>query len=150
MDRLKAAAAAKAAGQTPAATPKPKAIKYGLNHVTHLVESGAAKLVVIAHDVDPIELVVWLPTLCRKMNVPFCIVKGKARLGYLVHKKTASVLAVTEVNKEHVTKLQALVDTFKATYDNYERKAGGLIMSKKNQIKAAKLKRGLAGTAKKF
>ena len=22
----------------------------------------------IAHDVDPIELVVWLPALCRKMN----------------------------------------------------------------------------------
>lgn len=29
----------------------------------------------IAHDVDPIELVVWLPALCRKMNVPYCIVK---------------------------------------------------------------------------
>jgi large subunit ribosomal protein L7Ae len=40
-----------------------------------------AQLVVIAHDVDPIELVVWLPALCRKMEVPYCIVKGKARLG---------------------------------------------------------------------
>ena len=38
-------------------------------------------MVVIAHDVDPIELVVWLPALCRKMEVPYCIVKGKARLG---------------------------------------------------------------------
>lgn len=36
---------------------------------------------VIAHDVDPIELVVWLPALCRKMEIPYCIVKGKARLG---------------------------------------------------------------------
>lgn len=36
---------------------------------------------VIAHDVDPIELVVWLPALCRKMEVPYCIVKGKSRLG---------------------------------------------------------------------
>lgn len=35
----------------------------------------------IAHDVDPIELVVWLPALCRKMEIPYCIVKGKARLG---------------------------------------------------------------------
>lgn len=40
-----------------------------------------AQLVVIAHDVDPIELVVWLPALCRKMGVPYCIVKGKSRLG---------------------------------------------------------------------
>ena len=36
---------------------------------------------VIAHDVDPIELVVWLPALCRKMEVPYAIVKGKSRLG---------------------------------------------------------------------
>jgi len=43
--------------------------------------------VIISHDVDPIELVVWLPALCRKMNIPYCIVKGKARLGHVVHKK---------------------------------------------------------------
>lgn len=42
---------------------------------------GKAQLVVIAHDVDPIELVIWLPALCRKMGIPYCIVKGKARLG---------------------------------------------------------------------
>lgn len=39
-------------------------VKYGLNHVTTLIENKKAKLVVIAHDVDPIELVVFLPTLC--------------------------------------------------------------------------------------
>lgn len=38
----------------------------------------------IAHDVDPIELVVWLPALCRKMEIPYCIVKGKARLGTVI------------------------------------------------------------------
>ena len=27
-----------------------------------------------------VQLVVWLPALCRKMGVPYCIVKGKARL----------------------------------------------------------------------
>ena len=45
--------------------------------MTYLVEQGKAQLVVISHDVDPIELVVWLPALCRKMNVPYCIVKVK-------------------------------------------------------------------------
>merc|ERR1711920_357476 len=44
-------------------TKKPQVIKYGLNHVTTLVEQKQAKLVAIAHDVDPIELVVWLPAL---------------------------------------------------------------------------------------
>lgn len=40
-----------------------------------LVECGKAQLVVVAHDVDPVELVVWLPALCKKMGVPYCIVK---------------------------------------------------------------------------
>lgn len=40
-----------------------------------------AQLVVIAYDVDPKELVVWLPDLCRKREVPYCIVKGKSCLG---------------------------------------------------------------------
>lgn len=56
---------------------KPVVLKYGLNHVTTLVEQKEAKMVAIACDVDPIELVVWLPQLCRKMGVPFCIVKSR-------------------------------------------------------------------------
>ena len=56
------------------------AIKYGLNHVTTLVEEGKAQLVMIAHDVDPIELVLWLPALCKKQGVPYCIVKARAPL----------------------------------------------------------------------
>ena len=54
-------------------------IKFGLKHVTTLIEEQKASLVVIAHDVNPIELVVWLPALCRKMGIPYCIMKGKVR-----------------------------------------------------------------------
>ena len=54
---------------------KPVVVKYGINHITTLVEQKQASLVVIAHDVDPIELVVWLPALCRRMDVPYVIVK---------------------------------------------------------------------------
>ena len=109
-DRLLKRAQAEAEGKTPE-TKKPIVVKYGLNHVTYLIEQvlippsshllcstdfcccvlslilcvlslqNKAQLVVIAHDVDPIELVVWLPALCRKMEIPYCIVKGKARLG---------------------------------------------------------------------
>ena len=66
---------------------KPYAVKYGLNHVVGLVENKKANVVFIANDVEPIELVVFLPALCRKMGVPYAIVKGKARLGVVVHKK---------------------------------------------------------------
>jgi large subunit ribosomal protein L7Ae len=88
-------------------------VKYGINHITQLVESGKAQCVVIAHDVDPIELVVWLPALCKKMGVPYCIVKGKARLGTVVHKKTATALALTAVKNEDQREFAKLVESFK-------------------------------------
>merc|ERR1711974_425181 len=81
-------------------TKKPQVIKFGLNHLTTLVEEKTAKLVIIADDVDPIELVCWLPALCRKKDVPYCIVKGKGRLGQLVHKKFASCLALSSVSQD--------------------------------------------------
>merc|ERR1712007_171513 len=95
-------------------TSKPQVIKYGLNHVTTLVENKTAKLVVIAHDVDPLELVCWLPALCRKKEVPYCIIKGKGRLGQLVHKKSASCLAVQSVRKEDQADLETLASNMMA------------------------------------
>ena len=93
---------------------KPLFVKYGLNHCVALVEAKKASLVVIAHDVDPIELVVFLPALCRKMGVPYVIVKGKARLGTVVHKKTAAVLVVQDVKSEDQRELATLVSAAKA------------------------------------
>jgi large subunit ribosomal protein L7Ae len=132
--RLVATAAAEAKNQDVSKGSKPKHIKYGLNHITELIESKKAKLVVIAHDVDPIELVVWLPALCRKMDVPYCIVKGKARLGQFVYKKTATALALTEVNKEDMHKLDQLVQNYRVMYNDAtgdRRKWGGGVMGTK-------------------
>jgi len=113
----------------PKSTQKPMFVKYGLNHVTTLIETKKAKLVVIAHDVDPIELVVWLPALCRKMNVPYVIIKGKARLGHIVHKKTVSALAITEIRKEDAPKLEQFVQNaniqFKDNSSDRKRWGGG-------------------------
>merc|ERR1711881_805539 len=103
--RLRNAANAKAEGKE-ADTKKPVFLKFGLQHVTSLGENGDAKLVVIAHDVDPIELVVWLPQLCRNKNIPIVIVKDKARLGKMVHQSTASCCAFTTVKKEDVNDLE--------------------------------------------
>jgi large subunit ribosomal protein L7Ae len=41
----------------------------------------------------------WLPALCKRMNVPFMIVKGKSRLGKLVNKKTATCIALTRIKE---------------------------------------------------
>merc|ERR1711956_150773 len=73
---------------------KPISIKFGINHITKLCEQKKAQLVCIAHDVDPIELVMWLPAVCRKMDIPYCIVKSKSRLGALVHQWGGGIMGV--------------------------------------------------------
>merc|ERR1712023_552757 len=66
-ERLAAQAAKGAGGEK-----RPVAVKMGINHVTTLVEEKKAKLVIIAHDVDPVEIIVWLPALCKARGVPYC------------------------------------------------------------------------------
>jgi len=117
-ERLVKRAAAEVKGQAAAAQPKPKVLKFGVNHVVSLVERKLAKLVVIAHDVDPIEMVVYLPALCRKMDVPYCIVKGKGRLGHLVYQKNATCVALTDINKEDNNRLNMLVDNLRLMYND--------------------------------
>ncbi|PWN33744.1 ribosomal protein L7Ae [Meira miltonrushii] len=121
---------------------KPLFVKYGLNHIVALVEAKKANLVVIADDVDPIELVVFLPALCRKMGIPYVIVKGKARLGTLVHKKTAAVCAIQDVRSEDERELSTLVQAAKANYlDKYEesrRHWGGGVRGNKSATMLAK------------
>jgi len=108
-----------------------------------------AALVVIAHDVEPLELVVWLPALCRKMDVPYCIVKGKARLGHFVYKKTATAVALTEVKKEHHQTLTNLVQTLRVLYNDnaaIRTEWGGGIMGRKFNDRIKKEKSRAAAT----
>ncbi len=130
---------------------KPYVVKYGLNHVVSLVENKKAKLVLIANDVDPIELVVFLPALCRKMGVPYAIVKGKARLGTLIHQKTSTVAALVDVRTEDEPALAKLISTinpqFIDTYDNNKRHWGGGVLGSKHNDRFAKKARAAAREA---
>ncbi|KAF4554894.1 60S ribosomal protein L8-B [Elsinoe fawcettii] len=131
---------------------KPYAVKYGLNHVVGLIENKKAALVLIPNDVDPIELVIFLPALCRKMGIPYAIVKGKARLGTVVHKKTAAVLALTEVRQEDKNELSKLLSTIKEGYtaqnEEAKRHWGGGIMGAKANARTAKKKKALESAIK--
>jgi large subunit ribosomal protein L7Ae len=155
--RLRAAAEKVAAGGKVDQGKKPVVVKYGINHITALVEAKKASLVVIAHDVDPIEIVVWLPALCRKMGVPYCIVKSKSRLGTVVHKKTATALAITDVHPEDKQTLAALVTAIKSNcnlifnlsivnekFDETRKVWGGGIMGQKSNDKILKREKAAA------
>ncbi|KAI8598651.1 50S ribosomal protein L30e-like protein, partial [Dissophora ornata] len=85
-------------------------LKFGIKHIAHLVESRKARLVVIAVDVDYKSLVIWLPALCRRMKVPYVIVKDKARLGSLVNKRYATAVAFTAPRLEDSKELTNLIE----------------------------------------
>eukprot|EP01147_Barroeca_monosierra_P005404 gene5404-7141_t len=210
-DRLRKLAAEKATKDKATVGEKPVVLKFGLNHVTALIEQRKARLVVIAHDVDPIEafaisatrvligghfvlrcrscfvkqsvlllysvhsltldelannqsvfgyvhatsprplLVVFIPALCRKLDVPYCIVKSKARLGRLVHHKTATCLALTSVKKADEVALNTLIDTlnnnYKDRFDEIRKTWGGQKMGMKTNHKLAEMARKRAREA---
>lgn len=56
-------------------------IKKGANEVTKAVDRGLAKLVLIAEDVDPPEIVAHLPLLCEERRIPYVYVPSKQKLG---------------------------------------------------------------------
>lgn len=56
-------------------------LRKGTNEATKAIERGEAKLVVIAEDVDPEEIVMHLPQLCGEKGIPFCYVTEKTALG---------------------------------------------------------------------
>lgn len=56
-------------------------IRKGVNEATKAVERGIAKLVVVAEDVDPKEIVMHLPALCDEKKIPLHKVPSKNDLG---------------------------------------------------------------------
>lgn len=73
---------------------------------------------VTADDVDPIKLVVFLPALCHKMGIPYCIIQGRARLTHVVHRKTCTTVAFTQVNSEDKGALVKLVEAIQTNYND--------------------------------
>ncbi|ESN94513.1 hypothetical protein HELRODRAFT_68824, partial [Helobdella robusta] len=146
--RLVEMAKNKVKGKSVEQTKRPPVMRSGINTVTALVERKKTDLVVIASDVDPIEIVLFLPALCRKMGVAYCIVKNKSRLGRVVHRKTVTCLAFPTVNSEDRSALNKLVETVKTDFneraEEIRRHWGGGVMGHKSQARIAKLEKAKA------
>jgi large subunit ribosomal protein L7Ae len=56
-------------------------VKKGTNEVTKAIERGISKLVIIAEDVEPPEVVAHLPILCEEHGIPYGFVPSKQELG---------------------------------------------------------------------
>ncbi|UCD96189.1 MAG: 50S ribosomal protein L7ae [Candidatus Bathyarchaeota archaeon] len=59
-------------------------IRKGTNEATKAIERGIAKLVVIAEDVEPPEVVAHLPILCQERKTPYIFVPTKKGIGEAV------------------------------------------------------------------
>jgi large subunit ribosomal protein L7Ae len=56
-------------------------VRKGTNEATKAVERSQAKLVVVAEDVDPPEVVAHLPLLCEERKIPYVFVPSKDKIG---------------------------------------------------------------------
>jgi large subunit ribosomal protein L7Ae len=56
-------------------------VRKGTNEATKAVERAQAKLVVIAEDVDPPEVIAHLPMLCDERKIPYVFVPSKEKIG---------------------------------------------------------------------
>ncbi len=75
-------------------------VKKGSNETTKAIERGFAKFVVVAEDVNPEEIVMHIPPLCKEKNVPYAFVPSKKELGAAAGiEVAASAVAVVDAGK---------------------------------------------------
>jgi large subunit ribosomal protein L7Ae len=56
-------------------------VRKGTNETTKAIERAQAKLVVMAEDVEPPEVVAHLPLLCEERKIPYIYVPSKEKIG---------------------------------------------------------------------
>ena len=80
-------------------------IEKGINEVTKSVERGTAKLVVIAKDVQPAEIVRHIPILCKEKKIPCEEADSKEKLGIAAGIKVpCSAVAIIEAGEASLPK----------------------------------------------
>ena len=68
-------------------------VKKGTNETTKAIERGNAKLVLVAEDVQPEEIVMHLPELADEKGVPFVFVASQDDVGHAAGLEVGSAAA---------------------------------------------------------
>jgi large subunit ribosomal protein L7Ae len=92
-------------------------IRVGTNEVTKSSERAEAKLVIMAEDVDPVEILVHVPMLCEEKRIPYLYVPKKQRLGQSAGlSKSAASVAVVEAGEA-----KPLLEELSAAFPNLKK-----------------------------
>ncbi|MCW4050588.1 MAG: 50S ribosomal protein L7Ae [Candidatus Bathyarchaeota archaeon] len=91
-------------------------IRKGTNEATKAIERGKAKLVLIAENVQPPEIVAHLPLLCDERKAPYVYVPERQKIGDALGINVSSAAAAIEeagdaeaLVSEIINKLQEIV-----------------------------------------
>lgn len=81
-------------------------IKKGTNEVTKSIERGTAKLVVVAKDTTPPEIIMHIPLLAKEKGIPCVEVNSKEELGTAagIGVPTAAIAIIAEGDAKNIIK----------------------------------------------
>lgn len=85
-------------------------IRKGMNEVTKSIERNSAKLIVMAEDVSPPEILFHVPLLCEEKSVPYAYLSTKKELGSAVQINVgSSAIAIENVGTGNENVLNDIV-----------------------------------------
>ena len=88
-------------------------IRKGTNETTKTIERGKAKLVLIAENVSPPEVVAHLPLLCDERKAPYVYVPDKMRIGEALGLTVGSAAAAIEETGDSEKLVAEIVEKLK-------------------------------------
>ena len=92
-------------------------VRRGTNETTKSIERGNTRLVVIAENVEPPEVVAHLPILCEERNTPYIFVPSKEQLGASLGMDVGSAAATILDPGEAQTIVEQVLNSIKPLRD---------------------------------
>ena len=90
-------------------------IRKGMNECTKSIERSNAKLVVMAEDVSPPEILYHIPLLCEEKKIPYAYLSTKKELGNAANiNVSASAIAIDNTGSGNEKLIEDLVKKIEA------------------------------------